>query len=295
MTISVFITSYNQRNYLKEAIESVLAQTLPPSQIIVVDDASIDGSQDLISDYCRRYPGLFTPIYHQKNTGVAQARIDALKAVTGDYVTYVDGDDRYLPEKLEREAAALAAHPEACIAFSNNVYMSTDGTQYLRRWVDDEEVPQGDVFWQTFARAFPKRSLFRMELVEYSAWKSVGFHDSRLHIYEDFDMRIRLTKRLKVTYVDEVLAEIRTHGGGLSKSNLPVHFKALDYLYRKNRALLDDLPDQVRLKIQGMAGTWIGRIGKLAAYEAFKRLQLTEAVRLYRAGTRYLKMDSTHD
>lgn len=61
MNISVFITSYNQRDYLREAIESVLAQTLPASQIIVVDDASSDGSPDLISDYARRYPDLFTP------------------------------------------------------------------------------------------------------------------------------------------------------------------------------------------------------------------------------------------
>ena len=108
-TISVYITSYNQREFLAEAIDSVLAQTLPPHQIIVVDDCSTDGSQDIIADYARAHRGLFSPIYHRDNTGVAQVRADALAAVTGDLVTYVDGDDRYLPTKLEQEAAALKA------------------------------------------------------------------------------------------------------------------------------------------------------------------------------------------
>ena len=167
MNISVFITSYNQRDYLKEAIESVLAQTLPAEQIIVVDDASTDGSQDLIADYAREYPELFTTIYHQQNTGVAQVRIDALNAVRGDYVTYVDGDDWFLPEKLELEAAALESNPEARISFSNNEYVTEDGKTALWVWAEGEFVPQGDVFWQTVARDFPRRSLFRMELVHY--------------------------------------------------------------------------------------------------------------------------------
>lgn len=286
MKISVFITSYNQRGFLKEAIDSVLAQTLPPAQVIVVDDASGDGSQDLIADYARRYPGLFTPIYHRTNTGVAQVRVDALNAVRGAYVTYVDGDDRYLPQKLEKEAAALAGHPEARIAFSNNAYMTTDGTRHLRRWIDDETPPQGEVFWQTFARAFPKRSLFRMELVEYDAWKKVGFHDTHLSIYEDFDMRIRLTKHLQVVYVDEVLTEIRTHDTGLSKSRRRRHFEALCYLYRKNLPLLDDLSPDVRARARAMLAGWIVPVGRGAAKEALAGWHLAAAARMWRECTR---------
>ncbi|MBT7715794.1 MAG: glycosyltransferase family 2 protein, partial [Deltaproteobacteria bacterium] len=87
MKISVFITSYNQKKFLIEAIESVLNQTLSPFQIIVVDDSSKDLSQEVIAGYAARYPNLITPIFHKRNTGVAQVRIDALNAVNGDYVT----------------------------------------------------------------------------------------------------------------------------------------------------------------------------------------------------------------
>lgn len=279
MKISVFITSYNQREYLKEAIESVLAQTLAPVQVVVVDDASSDGSQDLIADYRSRYPAIVVPIYHQRNTGVAQTRIDALCAVVGDYVSYVDGDDLFVPEKLEKEAAALKAHNEVQIAFSNNVYVSPDGNTKLRRWVNNETVPQGDVFWHTFTRSFPNRSLFRMELVDYAAWKRIGFHDPNLRLYEDFDMRIRLTKRLRAVYVDEPLSYIRAHNFGLSSAPINDHFTALDYLYKKNLPLLDDIAADRRTAAIRMFKTWIAPQARAAGWQALKQGQLLSALR----------------
>ncbi|MCI5144164.1 MAG: glycosyltransferase family 2 protein [Candidatus Electrothrix sp. AR3] len=287
MNISVFITSYNQCGYLREAIESVLAQTQPASQIIIVDDASLDDSPDLIADYVRRYPNLITAIYHKHNTGVAQVRINALKAVRGDYVTYVDGDDWFLPQKLEKESLALKNTPDVQIAFSNNDYMTEDGTEKVSRWVDGEPVPQGNVFFQTLGRNFPKRSLFRMELVDYKAWQDIGFHDPALALYEDFDMRIRLAKRLKVVYVDLVLSHIRTHSKGLSKSSHSYHFAALDYLFNKHKRQLGKLPDyQYHQALAALAG-WIAPMGFKAAKKAVRKGHLVEALRLGLAAVRY--------
>lgn len=272
MKISVFITSFNQKAFLIEAIESVLNQTLPPSQIIIVDDCSQDSSQELIAGYASRYSNLITPIYHKRNTGVAQARIDALKAVIGDYVTYVDGDDRYLPTKLEKEARLLQENPHAQIAFSNNYYMTADGIR-TGIWADGETLPQGDVFCQTFARDFPRSSLFRMELVEYHAWRKVGFHDPDLHLYEDFDMRIRLTKRYLAVYCDEPLSEIRVHNAGLASSKASHHLTALDYIYRKNRPLLDELSISDRRDVQRKLGRWMAGIARRAAEQALQEGQ----------------------
>jgi len=266
MTVSVFITSYNQRAFLIEAIQSVLAQSLHPSQIIIVDDCSADGSQEVIGGFVSRYPNLITAIYHTQNQGIAQTRIDALRAVTGDYVTYVDGDDRFLPAKLEKEARLLQRNPDAQIAFSNNYYMTVDGV-HTGVWAGSETPPQGNVFRQTFARDFPKRSLFRMELVEYNAWKKIGFHDPTLHLYEDFDMRIRLTKRYRTVYCDEPLSEIRIHNTGLSKAKAAQHLAALEYIYRKNMPLLDDLSVAERRDAQRKLGDWMAAIARRAARE----------------------------
>jgi len=290
MNISVYITSYNQREYLKEAIESVLAQTLPAKQIVVVDDASKDGSQDLIADYARKYPELFTPIYHKQNTGVAQVRIDALNAVRGDYATFVDGDDWYLPEKLALEAAALKSNPDARLAFSNTEYMSPDGDKSLWVWADGEFVPQGDVFWQTVARNFPRCNLFRMELVHYDSWRKIGFHDPKLRLYEDFDMRIRLTKHLKVVYVDQVLSRNRKLESGLSSLSLEQHCKALDYLFKKNRHLIDTLPADKRRKAVSGFASWFAPLGMKAAKSAFRSGKVIKAFQLRRTALRFQLM-----
>jgi len=249
MKISVYIPSYNQKGYLIEAIESVLAQTLRPFEIIIVDDCSSDGSQQVIAAYAARYPDLVIPVYHVHNQGIALTRNDALQRVGGDYVTYVDGDDRFLPTKLEKERRLLQNNPGAEIAFSNIYYMTAEGIR-TGLWADAEKPPQGDVFSKVFARDFPRQSLFRNDLVNYQAWKGIGFYDPELRIWEDDDMRLRLTKKLKAVYHDEPLAEYRIHDKGLSRAGIGHHLKALRYVYEKNLLLLDDVEVTERWRAQ---------------------------------------------
>lgn len=286
MRISVYITSYNQKEYLIEAIESVLSQTLKPYQIIIVDDCSTDGSQEVIRGYLSRFPKLIMPIFHQKNTGVTKVRIDALKAVNGDYVTYVDGDDRFLSTKLEKETKALKENPDAKIAFSNNFYMKEDGT-HIGIWADGEKPSEGYIFKETFARDFPKRNLFRMELIEYEALREIGFHDTGLHIYEDYDMRIRLTKKLFTVYCDEPLSEIRMHDEGLSKSKVDRHLEALEYIYKKNKHLLYDLSKKERTYVQKKIGRWIAQIARKASRESLKEKKTIQAAKFLMIALRY--------
>jgi glycosyltransferase involved in cell wall biosynthesis len=212
---------------------------------------------------------LIIPIYHTRNQGIAQVRIDALQAVTGDYVSHVDGDDRFLPTKLEREARLLLNNPNVQIAFSNFYYMTADGV-HTGIWADGETLPQGDVFRQTFARDFPRRGLFRRELVDYQAWKRIGFHDPHLSLYEDYEMLIRLTKHLRVVYHDEPLSEYRLHDGGLSRASAAQHQAALEYIYRKNKPLLDDLGVAERREVQRKLGGWLAIHAKRAAFEAIR-------------------------
>ena len=268
MEVSVFITSYNQRVVLCEAVESVLNQTYPADQIIIVDDASTDNSQDLIEDYRRQYPELFTVVLNKKNTGISQVRINALNHVKSKYVTYLDGDDWFLPDKLKYEVSAIKESPESKIVFSNNEYMNEDGSEFLFKWVDGEDVPEGDVFFQTFTRTFPRKSLFRMELVEYSAWKSIGFHDPCLKMYEDFDMRIRLTNKLHAKFVNKVLSRIRSHNTGLSSRKAEFHFSALDYIFKKNISLLSTLPASKQKSAAGLLSKWVRKHGQKAILEA---------------------------
>jgi len=267
MDISVYITSYNQKRYLIEAIESVLNQTLRPSQIVVVDDCSTDGSQEVIAGYASKYGDLFTPVFHTSNQGIAPTRNDGLRATTGSHVTHVDGDDRFLPTKLETEARLLQDNPDAQIAFSDYYYINGEGTR-TGRWALREKPPQGDVFCQAFARDFPNHSLFRNALINREAWQSIGLYDPNLSIYEDYDMLVRLTKRLRVVYSDEPLSEYRLHEVGLSRASADKHLAAVEYIYEKNLPLLSGVSSASTREVEGKLGEWRARIARRAVEEA---------------------------
>ncbi|MCR4289245.1 MAG: glycosyltransferase [Candidatus Scalindua sp.] len=267
--VSVYITSYNQKDYLIEAIESVLNQTLPPDQIIIVDDCSDDGSRDIITGYISRYPSLITGIYHDSNKGITQTRIDALKAVTGDFVTFLDGDDRFLPGKIEHEVNLLTKNPDVQIAFSNHYYISVDGSR-VGIWAEEIEPPQGNIFCQVFALDFPKRELFRSELVNFHAWKQIGFPDTRFYIYQNYDMKIRLTKQLKTAYTNELLSEYRIGLNGMSSARASVHLANLEGIVKKNEYLLRDIPIEQRNQVRHLVDDFLGQIAKRAMQQTIK-------------------------
>jgi len=281
MKISVFITSYNQKAYLIEAIESVLSQTLRPFEIIIVDDCSTDGSQEVIGRYAQAYPELIRPFYHEQNLGIPKNRRFALEQVGGDLVTYLDGDDRFLPRKLEMELETFMSHPEAQIVYSNVYYIDADG-QRTGVWADSNiPPPSGDVFRETFSREFPRGSLFRNELVEYGCLRMVGFYDANLPIYEDWDLKIRLTKHFKVAYCPEPLVEYRLHPRGISRSVASLRLSEMRKIYEKNRPLLNDLPKDDRVMIEKRLFTKFTQLALQAAKEELEKDEYESAHRMY--------------
>jgi glycosyltransferase involved in cell wall biosynthesis len=104
-TVSVIIPTYNSAALVTAAVQSALAQTLPPAEVIVVDDGSIDDTRQRLSTYRARY-------LHQLNQGVAAARNHGLREASGDFIAFLDADDVWHPRKLELQIAAIAANPD---------------------------------------------------------------------------------------------------------------------------------------------------------------------------------------
>lgn len=287
MTIAVYIPSCNQKAYLREAIDSVLAQTRRADQIIIVDDASSDGSQEMIRSYASRHPDLFTTIFHERNRGIAVARNNALNAVRCDLVTYVDGDDVIEPEKLELEADLLGRDPRAEIAFSNHGYMSEDGRRPHRLWADPEPPPQGNVFVETVTRRYPQNTLFRNELLPIRCLREVGLHDPSLSTFEDYDLRIRLTKQYRTAYCPIVNGWVREHSGPrLSKSACEEHFRNILKIIEKNRPLWSDLPaDQVR-RIEAGLDAFLARLARRSAVQLSRSGQRRKACAAWKEACR---------
>jgi glycosyltransferase involved in cell wall biosynthesis len=110
----VIVTVFNAEPYLAEAIDSVLAQTYAPLELIVLDDGSTDGSRAVIESYGDAVRAVF-----QDRGGIGAARNRALEVARGDILGFIDADDRYVPDKIERQMAVLDADPSVDMVFGH--------------------------------------------------------------------------------------------------------------------------------------------------------------------------------
>ena len=125
MTLSVVIATYNGEKFLREQIDSVLAQTLKPDEIIVSDDGSTDGTWQILEEYRSKYPKLFRLYRNEKGLGPHENFKHAFQYVTCDLVAPCDQDDIWMPEKLERCVAAM--DKDTSLVFCDEVIKQEDG------------------------------------------------------------------------------------------------------------------------------------------------------------------------
>jgi len=211
--VSVIITSYNQQAYLKEAIESVIHQTTRPHEIIIADDHSTkDDSVELIKRYERQYPAWIRPVFQNENLGIPKNRNSALRLVMGDYVAILDGDDRFLPNNIERQLAALAQHSEAGCSYSNRYSIDAHGERTGIR--DRQLMPSGDILFQV---ARGRSGILRSMIGRYDLIKAAGFLNERFPAHDGFILTVHLAKLTRFVYIPEPLVEKRDHPGGDSK------------------------------------------------------------------------------
>lgn len=253
---SIIITSFNHRAYLIEAIESVLAQTLPPHEIIVADDASSDGSQEAIRAYEKRYPGLVKGVFQDKNAGIPKNRNAALRTVTGNYVGILDGDDLFLPHKLELQFKALSQHPDAKVVYGNFGIVDLQRRPLAVKWQGHQ--PEGDVIADV---AKVKTGLLRTLIADYQAVKQAGFMDERFPKYDGLWLSIKLAMNCSFAYVDEILLEKREHLTSDSKTiTQEQYLHDLTGMYKELMPmLLSHVDAQERARIDVVWRQWISR------------------------------------
>lgn len=117
-SVTVVIPTYNRRSLLCRALDSVLNQTASPSEVIVVDDGSSDGTRDLIQ---KTYSSV--SLIEQENQGVSQARNRGIKEASGEWIAFLDSDDEWLPQKLEIAFEALNQNPDYLICHSGEIWI----------------------------------------------------------------------------------------------------------------------------------------------------------------------------
>ena len=157
--ISVIVPMYNARLYIEEAIDSILAQTQPADEIVVVDDGSTDGGAELLARY-----GSAVRVFRQDNAGSSAALNKGLAETSGDFVAFLDADDLWMPEKLQLQSATLMADLEIDAVFGA-----------IQQFGAAEYVARGEV------RRDPQPGVSRIGiLVRRSAFERFGLFDDSL-------------------------------------------------------------------------------------------------------------------
>lgn len=222
--VSVVIPCYNQAHYLSEAIESVLAQTYPQVEVVVVDDGSVDNTVAVAA----RYPGVRCET--QKNGGLASARNTGIRLSNGPYLVFLDADDRLLPGALEAGLKCFEAHPDSAFVSGRFRFIAIDGSN-----IGDD---LGFTIESDHYAAMLRRNYIPMHatvMFRRNVFESVIGYDVSLPACEDYDLYLRITRLFPVACHEAVVAEYRRYGSSMS-NNSPLMLKtALTVLKSQRR------------------------------------------------------------
>jgi glycosyltransferase involved in cell wall biosynthesis len=207
--VSVVIPCYNQAHFLGEAIESVLAQGYTNFEVIVVDDGSTDDTEVVASRYAAK--DLRVRLIGQHNRGLAGARNRGLAEASGEYVVFLDSDDRLLPEALEVGVRELGAHPECAFVSGHYRPISAEGQPYA--------VPrQARVDGDHYLALLRDNYISMPASVMYRRWVfgEVGGFDGSVDAAADWDLYLRVARRFPIHHHGEVVADYRWHGANMT-------------------------------------------------------------------------------
>ncbi|MEA3377272.1 MAG: glycosyltransferase [Chloroflexota bacterium] len=242
-TVSVIIPTYNRREYVQEAIDSVLAQTYKDYEIIVVDDGSTDGTGEALK---ARYGDGIRYVW-QENQGESVARNRGTDMARGEYVGFLDSDDLYLPHKLEKQVPILEESPDVGMVFAGAWIIDEEGDRVgdktLDNGTDAESFDTTDLYFSNFIGG-PSTTLIRKGVFD-----RTGVFDPEIRFAEEWDLWLRIVSESRVVGLDEMLACIRRHRGGQSHYPHPDHNarRLADWVKRLEKAFdRDDVPEALR-------------------------------------------------
>ena len=240
--VSVIIPNYNKEKYIEQCIRSVLAQTYPNIEIVIVDDFSTDKSREIIQQYDNNYKNIHA-ILLDENGGVSRARNIGIKAANAAYVTMLDSDDFYYNnEKIANEMEVLTEFPDG-IAYSYRQVVDENSDllyKEIRYW---DRYRSGNIYKYLLTERDAFSFVQRDYIVKKEYILEVGAYTEGDSYYEDYDLLMRLVEKYQMFFTGKYGTAYRFVNTGLS------------CLQKKNDARQFIVPQKIRLKhIKKMKG-----------------------------------------
>lgn len=237
--VSVLIPLYNRTSYIEETIRSVLDQDYPDIELIVIDDGSTDGGDQIVEQFAAQ--GVLTLLRHpgRVNKGQAAALNLGLSVVTGEFIAVLDSDDLYATQKITKQVAFFNQHPDIGLVYGNGKGIDAAGNVIYDINYDSriERSDPNDILLDCYF-LLPQNSLVRA-----SIYRQVGGFDETLRSGQDHDMLIRLAEKTKVAHQSIDSFRYRRHSDSISAKGAETRWRcglvildkaAARYPYRKS-------------------------------------------------------------
>jgi len=210
-TVSVIMPAYNGERFIREALDSVLAQTFKDFEIIVVNDGSTDGTLAILKEYKRKHPKKFR-YFSQKNAGISAARNCAIGTACSDLIAFIDHDDLWSPDKLARQVPLFKG--DVGLVYSNANIIDSRG-KIAKLEVSYSRFCRGNIFHKLLRGNFiPMSSV----IVSKVALDDVSWFNPEYKMSEEYDLWLRIARKYSADYVPAALASYRLHGGNMSRN-----------------------------------------------------------------------------
>lgn len=237
-TVSVVMPCYNGMPFLPGALESAVAQTHRPIEIIVVDDGSKDDSAAVVRQSAARYPDRHVKLIQQANAGEPAARNTGIAEASGQWIAMLDTDDWWQPDKLEKQlAAAQQAEPQCVMVHTAVMSHMPDGSTAP----SNIETAARRTGWCTEAMLEPASIAHPSIMVRRDALDKIGGYDPSFRQACDIDLYFRLSVVGTFAFVPEYLLNYRKHPGQMSASQ----FDQVLYHHRAVRKFMEQHGDVV--------------------------------------------------
>lgn len=230
MKVDVILPTHNRAHLLERSIQSVLKQTYPHYNLYIVDDGSTDHTSDFLKNY-QNLPHVF--ILSQLNKGVSAARNLGIRSSHSPWIAFLDSDDEWMPQKLERQMELIKKNPHLRFFHSNEIWVRNEKRVNPPKKFDKSS---RDIFRRSLETCLisPSTVIMRRELSE-----EKGHFDEEFVICEDYDLWLKILSTEEVGFSDEYL--ITKYGG--HEDQLSTRYPAMDYWRLRSLAKLALLPE----------------------------------------------------
>lgn len=210
MLVSVIIPTYNHRQFLGAALESVFSQTFTDYEVIVVNDGATDGTTEFLQPFINESRIRY---FEQTNAGVAAARNRAVAAAKGEYIAFLDDDDVWPMDKLQWQVEFLSNNPEFDLVGGPSKFIDETGAEQAEGMdLKQGEITYDDLFWGC-PFGSPGQTLIRRD-----AYLEVGGMNPDLWGTDDYDLYFRLARRKPMVGVPRIALYYRFHAGAASRN-----------------------------------------------------------------------------